>query len=73
MKEKCDNICETCPTQGQIFCALKFAKATNQSLLSLDERLSAIEVKLSGAQDVPMFINPLEREPLDAGTGEDNE
>ena len=73
MKEKCDNICETCPTQGQIFCALKFAKATNQSLLSLDERLSAIETKLSGTQDTPVFINPLEREPLDAGTGEDNE
>jgi hypothetical protein len=73
MKERCDNICETCSTQGQIYCSLKFAKATNQSLLSLDERLSAIEAKLSGTQDVPMFINPLEREPLDAGTGEDNE
>ena len=73
MKEKCDNICETCPTQGQIYCSLKFAKATNQSLLSLDERLSAIEARLSGTQDAPKFINPLEREPLDAGTGEDNE
>lgn len=73
MKERCDNICETCPTQGQIYCSLKFAKATNQSLTSLDERLNAIEAKLSGTQDVPTFINPLEREPLDAGTGEDNE
>ena len=72
MKEKCDNICETCPPQGQMYCALRFAKATNQSLVSLDDRLKAIESKLQTTQETPIYIDPL-REPLDAGTGEDNE
>lgn len=72
MKEICDNICETCSPQGQMYCALRFSKATNQSLASLDERLKAIESKLQATQETPKYIDPL-RDPLDAGTGEDNE
>ena len=69
MKDKCDNICETCPVQGQIYCALRFAKATNQSLTILNERLEVIEKSLSKDAEMP-YIDPL-REPLGAGTGED--
>lgn len=70
MKERCDNICETCPMQGQIYCALKFAKATNISLTALNERLGAIEDILQQNEEQTL-IDPL-REPLDAGTGEDD-
>lgn len=50
MKEKCDNHCETCPMQTQIHCALVYAKATNASLGALNERMEAIETRLSSEQ-----------------------
>jgi hypothetical protein len=70
MKERCDNICETCSLQGQVYCALKFAKATNLSLVTLNERLESIEEMLQQNKE-QILIDPL-REPLDAGTGEDD-
>lgn len=43
MKEKCDNICNTCPVNGQIFCALHFAKANNQNADAMNKRIETIE------------------------------
>lgn len=54
MKEKCDNVCETCSVAGQIFCCLQFSKATNKLVANLEERINA----LNGTN----VINPIERE-----------
>ena len=43
MKEKCDNHCETCPMQSQVFCALIFAKANNSAIGSLAQRVENVE------------------------------
>lgn len=43
MKEKCDNHCETCPMQSQIYCSLMFAKANNAAINSLAARVANIE------------------------------
>lgn len=60
MKQQCDNHCETCPMQSQIYCALMYAKANNESMGGLEERLSNIESSLQ-KEDVPepLLINPL--------------
>ena len=54
MKEKCDNICETCPMATQIHCVLVYSKATNASVGALAERLKALEQS--------NLINPFEEE-----------
>lgn len=46
MKEKCDNICSTCPVNGQIFCALMFSKSNNDNMKALSDRLSNVETFL---------------------------
>ena len=60
MKDQCDNHCETCPMQTQIHCILVYAKATNQSVGALDERIRALESR--AVQDAPNLLNPLETE-----------
>lgn len=60
MKERCDNECATCPMQGQVYCALAFAKASNGTIKALDERMGRIEKAIS-AMSVPSdFIEPIE-------------
>lgn len=60
MKEKCDNICETCPMQTQLHCVLVYSKATNESVGALAERISRLE------SPEPILINPLASEKLPA-------
>ena len=57
MKEKCDNICVTCPMQAQIHCALVFVKANNQMVAELNDRIIKIESKMGGEV---VLINPLQ-------------
>lgn len=57
MKEKCDNICGTCPMQAQIFCALIFVKANNQMMADMSERISKVENKMGTEANL---INPLQ-------------
>ena len=57
MKEKCDNICGTCPMQSQIHCALIYAKANNQMVAELSDRISKVESKMGGEANL---INPLQ-------------
>lgn len=40
MKEKCDNHCETCPIQGQIYCALQYVKSLNDRLTNIENNIS---------------------------------
>ena len=61
MKEKCDNHCETCSLTGQIFCALMFSRATNQSLPTIFERLQSLEAEiqeLREPKEAPKVLNP---------------
>lgn len=61
MKEKCDNHCETCSLTGQIFCALMFSRATNQSLPTILERLDSLEAEIQDLRDpkeAPKVLNP---------------
>lgn len=61
MKEKCDNHCETCSLTGQIFCALMFSRATNQSLPTILERLESLEAEIQDLRepkDAPKVLNP---------------
>ena len=61
MKSKCDNQCETCPLQGQIYCILQFAKSINERLCKNEDKEDTI------------FINPItERETHNAEISEDN-
>lgn len=46
MKEKCDNICSTCPVNGQIYCALMFLRANNDNMRIMSERLQNLELFL---------------------------
>lgn len=62
MKEKCDNHCETCSLAGQIFCALMFSRATNQSLPSILERLESLEAEVQDMhkpEETPKLLSPL--------------
>lgn len=59
MKQQCDNNCETCPMQSQIYCALMFAKANNASMGALAERLEGIEASLRQEEPAANLINPL--------------
>lgn len=59
MKEKCDNECATCPMQGQVYCALAFAKASNATIKALDERMAMIEKTLSSMSVPSDFIEPI--------------
>lgn len=43
MKEQCDNICNTCPINGQIYCALMFLKTNNENMKNFSERLINLE------------------------------
>ena len=68
-KEKCDNRCETCPMNGQVYCAVMFAKATNQALPSLVERIGMMELTIQEMQkpaESPRVINPLSYTERDA-------
>lgn len=61
MKEKCDNHCETCSLTGQIFCALMFSRATNQSLPTILERLESLEAEMQDLREpkeTPKVLNP---------------
>ena len=40
MKSKCDNHCETCPTQGQIYCALQYVKSLNDRVTNIENNIS---------------------------------
>jgi hypothetical protein len=69
MKEKCDNHCETCSLTGQIFCALMFSRATNQSLPTILERLESLEMEMQDLRkpkDVPKVLNPMGYQVEDA-------
>ena len=57
MKEKCDNICATCSMQSQVYCALIFAKANNQMMSDMNNRISKVESKMGGEVNL---INPLQ-------------
>ena len=60
MKEKCDNHCETCPIQGQIYCILQFAKSINERLCKREDKEDTI------------FINPItERDTHNAEISEE--
>lgn len=61
MKEKCDNICVTCPMQAQTHCALIFVKANNQIVAELNDRISKIESKMGGEV---ALINPLQNSEI---------
>ena len=39
MKSKCDNHCETCPTQGQIYCALQYIKSLNDRVANIEKNI----------------------------------
>ena len=56
MKDKCDNICSTCPMQTQVHCTLFYAKANNASVGVLAERIEAIEARLAAEQ--PSLLMP---------------
>lgn len=58
MKDKCDNHCETCPMQRQVYCSLIFSKATNTSLSVLDERLAILEQAVLPKEVT--LINPMQ-------------
>lgn len=55
MKDKCDNICETCGMATQIHCILVFSRATNESVGALAERIENLETK----DGHPVMLNPL--------------
>jgi hypothetical protein len=57
MKEKCDNVCVTCPMQSQIHCALIYAKANNQMMADMSDRISKVESRMGGEAKL---INPLQ-------------
>lgn len=64
MKEKCDNICNTCPVNSQIYCSLYLNKANNQNIDLLNKRIETIESVLiqvanrleKADQEVPVLI-----------------
>lgn len=58
MKEKCDNQCETCPINGQMYCALVYARATNQSLPGILEQLEELK------QEIRELRNTTESSPV---------
>lgn len=61
-KERCDNHCETCPMNGQIYCAVMFARATNLMLPGLVEKIQNLEMEIQELRkptDTPTVINPL--------------
>lgn len=61
MKEKCDNICNTCPVNGQIYCALHFAKANNQNADAIVKRIETIEsILLQLATKIECSTQPCE-------------
>lgn len=69
MKEKCDNHCETCSLTGQIFCALMFSRATNQSLPTILERLESLEAEIQDLREpkeTPKLLNPFGNATEDA-------
>ena len=61
MKSKCDNHCETCPTQGQIYCALQYIK-------SLNDRVANIEKSMFSNTIV---IDPIQRDTHNVENGEE--
>lgn len=61
MKEKCDNICETCTMQSQVYCLLMFAKANNQKVSELSDRITNVENKMGGEVT---FLNPLQNSEI---------
>ncbi|MGL5732320.1 MAG: hypothetical protein ACRCX5_14520 [Bacteroidales bacterium] len=65
MKEKCDNICNTCPVNSQIYCALFLAKANNQNSDVMSKRLEVIEsvllnmaTKIEGSTENITYLTP---------------
>ena len=56
MKEKCDNHCETCPIQGQIYCALQYVKSLNDRVTNIENNIS---FKNKVLQSNPKAINVL--------------
>ena len=61
-KERCDNHCETCPMNGQIYCAVMFSRATNLMLPGLVEKIQNLEMEIQELRkptDTPSVINPL--------------
>ena len=40
MKVKCDNHCETCPIQGQIYCTLQYIKSLNDRVTNIENNIS---------------------------------
>lgn len=67
MKEKCDNHCETCPTPSQVYCALVFCKATNESIGAIAERVEALE-QAARKEPAPL-INPFAASETKEDTG----
>ncbi len=55
MKEQCDNICNTCPINGQIYCALMFLKTNNENMKNFSERLINLENMLLEASKKIVF------------------
>lgn len=71
MKKECDNHCETCPMQSQIYCALMFARATNASLTAIDDRLASLEQAVR-PEEVTL-INPIHAMPEAGSASMQNE
>ncbi|MBQ2045770.1 MAG: hypothetical protein II260_01105 [Muribaculaceae bacterium] len=71
MKEKCDNECATCPMQGQVYCSLAFAKASNQAIKTLEERMCMIEQALVALSAPKEFIEPIRDIVRDASYAQD--
>ena len=72
MKEKCDNHCETCPMQSQIYCTLMFAKANTAAIGNIANRVENIEHAFTTPQypkdpkDLKNPQNPISVKPSDA-------
>lgn len=61
-KEKCDNHCETCPVNGQVYCSVMFARSTNQLLSGLMSRVQSLELEIQDLRrpaEAPAVLNPL--------------
>ena len=61
-KEKCDNHCETCPVNGQVYCSVMFAKTTNQTMNNILERLGVLEMEVQDLRkpsEPQAVLNPL--------------
>lgn len=50
MKEKCDNICSTCPVNGQIYCTLMFLKANNESMKVFNDNINTLSERMTNVE-----------------------